>query len=147
MERRRQRWGGRGKPPYRCNFHETPLSLSYKFEKEKEGEEGLEKEEREKAPPAMILAPPPPVGGSVCISRGGVREPVVRFASRRFFTRAGRDRRKEGPSVTSWAHKKKTVSCWPYVSATGANSPRWRVRRPSLPAFGQHVQPSPTCCM
>ena len=54
------------------------------------------------------------------------------FASRRFFTRAGRDRRKEGPSVTSWAHKKKTVSCWPYVSATGANSPRWRVRRPSL---------------
>ena len=78
MERRRQRWGGRGSsPPYRCNFHETPLSLSYKFEKEKEEEEGLEKEERETAPPAMILAPPPPVGGSVCISRGGVREPVV----------------------------------------------------------------------
>ena len=31
-----------------------PLSPSYKFEKEKEGGEGLEEEEGEAAPPAMI---------------------------------------------------------------------------------------------
>ena len=41
------------KPPYRCNLHEAPLSPSYKFEKE-EGEERLEEEEGEAAPPAMI---------------------------------------------------------------------------------------------
>ena len=55
MEGRRQRWGGRGSsPPYRCNLHEAPLSLSYKFEKEEEGGEGLEEEEGEAAPPAVI---------------------------------------------------------------------------------------------
>ena len=41
------------KPPYRSNLHEAPLSLSYKFEKE-EGGEGLEEEEGEAAPPAVI---------------------------------------------------------------------------------------------
>ena len=41
------------KPPYCCNLHEAPLSPSYKFEKE-EGGEGLEEEEGEAAPPAVI---------------------------------------------------------------------------------------------
>ena len=63
LQRRRQRWGGRGSsPPYRCNLHEAHLSPSYKFEKEKEGGEGLEEEggegleeeEGEAAPPAVI---------------------------------------------------------------------------------------------
>ena len=38
--------------PYRCNLHETPSSPSYKFEK-KEGK-GLEEEERETTPLAVI---------------------------------------------------------------------------------------------
>ena len=42
------------KPPYRCNLHEAHLSPSYKFEKEEEGVEGLEEEEGEAAPPAVI---------------------------------------------------------------------------------------------
>ena len=45
------------KPPYHyCNLHETPLSPSYKFEKEEEGGEGLEEEEEEAAPPVVIPA-------------------------------------------------------------------------------------------
>ena len=48
--------GGAGgaQVPYRCNLHEAPLSPSYKFEKGKEGGEGLEEEEGEAAPPAVI---------------------------------------------------------------------------------------------
>ena len=47
--------GGAGgaQAPHRCNLHEAPLSLSYKFEKE-EGGEGLEEEEGETVPPAVI---------------------------------------------------------------------------------------------
>ena len=44
------------KPPYRCDLHEAPRSPFYKFEKEEEGGEGLEEEEGEAAPPAVIPA-------------------------------------------------------------------------------------------
>ena len=55
MEGRRQRWGGRGSsPPIVVISMKPPLSLSYKFEKEEEGGEGLEEEEGEAAPPAVI---------------------------------------------------------------------------------------------
>jgi len=42
------------KPPYCCNLHEAPLNPSYKFEKEEEGGDGLEEEEGEASPPAVI---------------------------------------------------------------------------------------------
>jgi len=47
-------WEGLKPPPTAVISMKLPLSLSYKFEKEEEGGEGLEEEEEEAAPPAMI---------------------------------------------------------------------------------------------
>ena len=46
--------GGAQAPPTAVIFMKPPLSPSYKFEKEEEGGEGLEKEEGEAATPAVI---------------------------------------------------------------------------------------------
>ena len=46
--------GGAQAPPTAVISMKPPLSLSYKFEKEEEGGKGLEEEEGEAAPPAMI---------------------------------------------------------------------------------------------
>ena len=47
--------GGAQAPPTAVISMKPPLSPSYKFEKEEEGGEGLEEEEGEAAPPAVIL--------------------------------------------------------------------------------------------
>jgi len=46
--------GGAQAPPTAVISMKPPLSLSYKFEKEEEGGEGLEEEEGEASPPAVI---------------------------------------------------------------------------------------------
>ena len=46
--------GGAQAPPTVVISMKPPLNLSYKFEKDEEGGEGLEEEEGEAAPPAVI---------------------------------------------------------------------------------------------
>jgi len=72
--------GGAQAPPTAVISMKPPLSPSYKFEKEEEEGEGLEEEEGEAAPPAMIpgsVTDYSPIGRlMICCNHGVLHMPL-----------------------------------------------------------------------